>query len=189
MALTWPPRAAASYNFEALASSLITPRPSSYASPSLYCTRATCLPSVRVTRSRSRRLTFSECDALNGARQAGQAPQPRSFRARSASAAQARRASWGLHSPAFFSGDQPSRRRRRGYKDAGSLTAEERAAGRAHAARHAAREVLEVVGPREADETAVRGTGAVVRVLVQWCCLGRRLGRVWRVSDRRSPVA
>ena len=183
MALTWPPRAAASYNFEALASSLITPRPSSYASPSLYCTRATCLPSVRVTSSRSRRFTFSECDALNGARQAGQAPQPRSLRARSASAAQALRASWGLHSPAFFhvfSG------RWRGYKDAGSLTAEERAAGRAHAARHAAREVLEVVGAREADETAVRGARVWMRVLVQWCCLGRRLRRVWRVSDSGS---
>ena len=105
MALTWPPRAAASYNFEALASSLITPRPSSYANPSLYCTRATCLPSVLVISSLSSLLTFSECDALNGARQAGQAPQPRSFNSRSASAAQALRASWGLHSPAFFSAD------------------------------------------------------------------------------------
>ena len=160
-----------------MASSRVVPRPSSYASPSLYCTRATCLPSVLVISSLSSLLTFSECDALKGARHAGQAPQPRSFRARSASAAQALRASWGLHSPAFRMG-QPSRRRRRGYKDAGSLTAEERAAGRAHAARHAAREVLEVVGPREADETAVRGARVWMRVLVQWCCLGRRLGRV-----------
>ena len=185
MALTWPPRAAASYNFEALASSLITPRPSSYASPNLYCTRATCLPSVRVTRSRSRRLTFSECEALRGARHAGQAPQPRSLRARSASAAQARRASWGLHSPAFFYDES---RRRRGLWTP-PATAEERAAGRAHAARHAAREVLEVVGPREADETAVGGARVWMRVLVQWCCLGRRLRRVWRVSDSLSPVA
>ena len=183
MALTWPPRAAASYNFEALASSLITPRPSSYASPNLYCTRATCLPSVRVTRSRSRRLTFSECEALRGARHAGQAPQPRSLRARSASAAQARRASWGLHSPAFcdaFSG------RWRGLCTP-RATAEERAAGRAHAARHAAAHVFVVVGAREADETAVRGTWGRVRLLVQWCCLGRRLRRVWRVSGCRHP--
>ena len=41
------------------------------------------------------------CDARSGARQAGQAPQPLSFSSRSASAAQALRASWGLHSPAF----------------------------------------------------------------------------------------
>ena len=77
-------------------------------------------------------------------------------------------------------------RRRRGYKDAGSLTAEEGAAGRAHAARHAAREVLEVVGPREADETAVGGARTRGRVLVQRCCLARWLGRVWHRFPRCS---
>ena len=77
-------------------------------------------------------------------------------------------------------------RRRRGYKDAGSLTAEEGAAGRAHAAPYAAREVLEVVGPREADQAAVGARRVLVRVLVQWCCLARRLGRVWHRFPRCS---
>ena len=76
-------------------------------------------------------------------------------------------------------------RRRRGLWTP-LATAEERAAGRAHAARHAAREVLEVVGAREADQAAVGGTEVPVRVLVQWCCLGRRLGRVWHRFPRCS---
>ena len=140
----------------------------------MYCTRATCLPSVLVISKRSRRLTFSECDALNGARQAGQAPQPRSFRSRSASAAQARLASCGLHSPAFRI-DQSRRRRGDGRR---RETAEERAAGRAHAARHAPREVFKIIGAREADQAAVRGAFVPARLLLQRFCLARRLGRV-----------